>query len=159
MYLSIYLFIYLSFFFNYDSSQQILAVGHCPPQPSASGNCITLLTSRHVSHVSLHVSRPTRSEATRAVSTRAARITACVRSSRRQRRGQKSHTLASNEFRLLMCVRTVREGPRDALACKELRMLRHRSAVGKPTVTHQRWRTKSGDSNNLPLLFDATFQY
>ena len=35
-------------------------------------------------------------------------------------------------------------------------MLRHRSAVGKQTVTHQLWRTKSGDSNNLPLLFDAT---
>ena len=35
-------------------------------------------------------------------------------------------------------------------------MLRHRSAVGKQIVTHQLWRTKSGDSNNLPLLFDAT---
>ena len=34
-------------------------------------------------------------------------------------------------------------------------MLWHRSAVGKQTVTHQLWRTKSGDSNNLPLLFDC----
>ena len=55
--------------------------------------------------------------------------------------GQKRHTLACNEFWLLMCLRAVREGPKDALACKELRMLRHRSAVGKPIVTHQRWRT------------------
>ena len=46
-----------------------------------------------------------------------------------------------------------------ALACNQLRMLRRRSAVAKPKVTHQRWRTKSGHSNNLPLplLFDATW--
>ena len=54
---------------------------------------------------------------------------------------EKTDTLACNEFWLLMCLRAVREGPRDALACKELRVLRHRSADGKPTVTHQRWRT------------------
>ena len=71
-------------------------------------------------------------------------------------RSEKTHTLACNEFQVLMCHRAVRERPRDALACKELPMLRHRSAVGKQTVTHQLWRTKSGDSNNLPLLFDAT---
>ena len=51
--LSIYLSIYLSFLLNYDGSQQILAVGHYPPQTSAAGNCITLPASLHVSHVSL----------------------------------------------------------------------------------------------------------
>ena len=72
-----------------------------------------------------------------------------------------------NEWRLLIRHRAVRKDTHadlqqllsaDApLACKELPMLWHRSAVGKQTVTHQLWRTKSGDSNNLPLLFDATW--
>ena len=51
----------------------------------------------------------------------------------------------------------VRSEKGQGTQCKELPMLRHRSAVGKQVVTHQLWRTKSGDSNNLPLLFDATW--
>ena len=72
-------------------------------------------------------------------------------------RSEKTHTRACNEFWLLICLRAVREGPRIALARKEFRMLRHRRAVGKPIVTHQRWRINSGDSSNLPFFFASTW--
>ena len=51
-----------------------------------------------------------------------------------------------------------------AIVRNELRMLIRHHAVRKdkhekagPKATYQGWRTKSGHSNNVPLLFDAGF--
>ena len=46
---------------------------------------------------------------------------------------------------------------KDTLPRSELRMLRrHRAEKAGPKATYQGWRTKSGHSNNVPLLFDTS---
>ena len=57
------------------------------------------------------------------------------------RQPTETNTLACNELRMLLCHRAVRKDKREKAG---------------PKATDQGWRTKSGHSNNVPLLFDAS---
>ena len=72
------------------------------------------------------------------------------------------HVGVCNELPMLICHHAVRKD-KNTLACNELRMLLRHRTVRKdkhekagPKATYQGWRTKSGHSNNVPLLFDAS---
>ena len=73
---------------------------------------------------------------------------------------EKTDTFVCNELPMLICHHAVRKDKYAGLqritdaAAPSHRQTRHEKAG--PKATYQGWRTKSGHSNNVPLLFDAS---